>query len=225
MSLVPSNTRIDFRRKKLLILECDSEKLSRQRMAVGTELSGYLRSFFPSNPIYLIKASDIRRFSDSIEQLYLDKLQIPSVVVVGHSDTKGIQLASDAPSVPWTELAQWISPLKSTQITLLACEAGGWLPCNDMFHGIPELDEIFASPVFARTSDKYLVFFKILSFLGSLEKELFSDHVPSLLNFAATGGIMFSRTRSEYEDNRCNAGNTIDFMEIINFLTSLLNSH
>jgi hypothetical protein len=69
------------------------------------------------------------------------------VVVVGHSNAKGIGIAADWPLASWAEFSNYIEPLKPRRLLLVACQAGRWDAGEALFTGNRLLRRIYACPV------------------------------------------------------------------------------
>lgn len=136
-------TRIDRRKKAVLILECDSETLVRQSLDLGDELQTSLKIASPDNPIDCIKSYTGARLLESFLALYETKKIYRNVIIIGHSNQNGLVLSADG-LIDWRGVANWIKPFEPHRVILLACEAGQWLPCSALFETIPKLKEILA---------------------------------------------------------------------------------
>lgn len=190
--------KIDRRRKSLLILECDSSRLEGQNMALGNELATTVKTFFGTNPIELVRANQTSSLLDSLAELAEKAQSYSTLVVIEHSSERGIVLTSDG-SVGWNEFVNWISPFSPRKIVLVACKAGTWMPCRALFQGLPDLKEIFASPILVGKDQKYLVFARILHILGAKKEDGNLNLLMQAVNFFATGGLMLRRTRKDFE--------------------------
>lgn len=139
-------SKIDRRRKALLIVECDSAKLARQNLALGSDLQNLVKLAFPQNAVDLVQACTDASLSEEFRRL--DKAGKPyrTIVIVGHSNQYGLQITSDW-FIKWEGVAKRFERFDPHRIILIACKAGRWLPCAELFSGIPTLKEIFGSPV------------------------------------------------------------------------------
>ena len=191
--------KIDRRRKAVLILECDSGKLTQQNLAVGSELERVATKVFPQNPIKYIKSFTEAELLKTIAALYETGQLFRSIVIIGHSDRNGLQIASDRFN-KWSAVANWISPFKPHRVILLACEAGQSLSCAALFDGIPTLKEAFGSPINANKNQQYIVLARVLYVLGAKKENPFVNQLMQLANVILTQGVMLSRTRNDYEN-------------------------
>ncbi len=189
---------IDRRRKALLILECDSGKLERQNLALGNELRSYARIVFPKNPITFMQSYTEASLLERFAALYDTGQLYRNVILVGHSNRGGLQISADR-FIDWTGVAEWLIPFEPHRVILLACEAGRWLPCAALFDRIPELKEIFGSPLPANKNQQHIVLARALHILGARKEDPGVIRLMQLGNFLFTKGVMFRRTRTEYE--------------------------
>lgn len=190
--------KIDRRRKPLLILECDATKLDRQNLALGNELQNYVKIFFPQNPVILIRSDTEAELAKAMAELFETGQSCRNIVIIGHSNKGGLKISADR-FVQWEAVANWLIPFAPQRIILIACEVGRWLPCAALFKGIPNLKEIFGSPIPAHKDQKYIVLARVLHLLGAKNEDANFIILLQLGNFLLTKGVMFQRTRSEYE--------------------------
>jgi len=191
-------TKIDRWRKPLLIQECDGATLDRQNLALGKELQNYVKLFFPQNPVTLIRSDTEAELSKAMAELFETGQSCRNIIVIGHSNRGGLKISADR-FVQWEAVANWLVPFDPQRIILIACDAGRWLPCAALFEGIPTLKEIFGSPIPAHKDQKYIVLARVLHLLGAKREDVDFIRLLQLGNFLFTKGVMFRRTRSEYE--------------------------
>lgn len=192
--------KIDRRRKAVLILECDSDKLTQQNLALGDDLQKVVKQFFPKNPIHIIKSCAEADLLESVAALCKTGQLCRNIIVIGHSNRRGLKISADR-FISWEGVANWINPFEPHRVILLACEAGHHLPCTALFGAIPMLKEIFASPVTAHKNQQYIVFGKVLHVLGTKKENLLLNQVMQLGNIIFTRGVMLSRSRENYESD------------------------
>jgi len=194
-------TKIDHRRKALLIIECDSSKLNSQSLAVGKGLQSSVKLAYQQNTVDLVQSYETADLLKELGDLREKRMPYRDIVIIGHSNERGLRISSDRFD-DWSVIANWIEPFEPHRVFLIACHAGRWLPCASLFDGIPTLKEIFGSPVPANKDQVYFVMSLILYRLGVRKMD---DHLVKLmqgLNLVTTQGLMFSRTRREYEEER-----------------------
>ena len=206
--------KIDRRRKALLIVECDSAKLALQNLALGNNLQNAVKLGFPQNPINLISSYAEADLLEELRTLYETGKPYRNIIIIGHSNQNGLQISSDR-FINWEGVANWFKPFEPHRIILIACNAGRWLPCAALFDGIPTLKEIFGSPVPASKNQAYIVLLRILHILGVKKEDNELVRLMQVGNFFATQGLMFRRTRVEYENGGSGEGIIWTFAEPI----------
>lgn len=190
--------KIDRRKKTILILECDSQKLSDQNLALGEELQHQIELFFPTNLITMVRSYNEADLLKSLGELAQTEQKYGTVIIIGHSNREGLKISADR-AFTWEATGNWIKPFAPKQAILLACQGGRWLPCASLFDAVLTLDEIIGSPILANKNQKHAVLAAALHILGAKKKDRELDQVIKLGNLLLTKGIMFSRTRTEYE--------------------------
>ncbi len=88
-------SKIDRRRKPLLILECDSNKLDQQNLALGSDLRNYVKLFFPQNPINFIRSDSEAELLKAMAEFFEAEQSCKNVVIVGHSNKSGLKISAD----------------------------------------------------------------------------------------------------------------------------------
>ena len=210
--------KIDRRRKALLIVECDSSKLTRQNLALGNVLRDWVKLAFPHNPVDLVQSYTEADLLEELRKLHDIGKPYRNIVIIGHSNQSGLQISSDR-FVSWKGVANWFEQFEPHRIILIACNAGRWLPCAALFDGISALKEIFGSPIPASKDQGYVVLFRVLNILGAKKEDRDLIHLMQVGNFLMTKGLMFSRTRREYERGGSAEGTVWTMVEpIINHL-------
>lgn len=190
--------KLDRRRKTVLILECDSQKLNDQNLALGEELQRQIELFFPANLISIVRSYNEANLLKHLGELSQTGQKYGTIIIVGHSNREGLKISADR-AFSWQATGNWVAPFNPKQLILLACQAGRWLPCASLFDAIPTLNEITGSPILANKDQKHAVLAATLHILGAKKKDRELDQVIKFGNFLLTKGIMFSRTRIQYE--------------------------
>jgi hypothetical protein len=190
--------KVDRRRKAVLIVECDSAKLERQNLALGNQLHSAVKLAFRRNPVDLVSADTQADLLKQLGAIAETGQRYRSIVIIGHSNRNGLQIASNT-FAEWSAVAKWFDPFDPRRIILIACEAGRWLPCAALFNGIPNLKEIYGSPVPAHKDQALIVLGLVLH---TLEAEQLDKGLIQLMqagNLLITKGLMFRNTRRDYE--------------------------
>ena len=110
-------TKIDRRRKPLLILECDGATLDRQNLALGKELQNYVKLFFPQNPVTLIRSDTEAELSKAMAELFETGQSCRNIIVIGHSNRVGLKISADR-FVQWEAVANWLVPFDPQRMIL-----------------------------------------------------------------------------------------------------------
>ena len=196
---MPNNlSKIDRRRRSLLILECDTITLDSQNLAMGDFVERIAGTFFPQNPIELIKIDKEQDLLDAFAEAIPAKKKYKNIFIIGHSNKNGIKLALNR-FVDWNGLAQWLTPFEPKQITFLACQAANMSSCGKLFEGINSLNEIFGSPINVDTKQAIIALFNSLMGLENGKADSSSLNMAQLTNFVLTKKITFHFTRKTYE--------------------------
>ena len=190
---------IDKRRKAVLILECDSAKLAQQGLAFGDLLHESIGQGFRKIPITVLKVFDLEKLLEDLADLYRTGQKYRTVILIGHSNRKGLQIAEDM-FLDWKAVANFFPLFEPNRIIALACEAGRWQPCAAIFGSLPTLKEIFASPLPADKSQAAIVVGKTIHVLGLSREDTRLNNLMQIVNFALTGNVMIHHTRKEFED-------------------------
>lgn len=190
---------IDKRRKAVLILECDSSKLSEQGLALGDILQESIITTFPRNPIKLLKAFNLSDLLKDFATLSETNQKYKTVIIIGHSNRLGLQITQDK-FLAWSGVAQFLPLFEPNRLIALACEAGKWQACSAMFSSLPTLNEIFASPLPADKTQAMIVAAKAVHVLGPRREDAGLNSFMQIMNFALTGNVMIHHTRKEFEE-------------------------
>lgn len=191
----------DRRRKSVLIVECDSNKLTSQNLAIGKSIYQSIQDIFPKNPILFLQINEVLELSEKLAIAKQNNQKFRHIIIIGHSNKNGLALTSNCFS-GWEAIGRWFELFSPVQIIFLACEAGNWQACVTLFESIPTLKEIFASPVTADLSQQYAVIMKTVFALEPPKGKKVSSLIVKLMqvvNFSFTKGIFFHYTRDEYE--------------------------
>lgn len=186
------------RRHPLLILECNSEKLAKQDLAIVRDLRPVLNMLHITGKIITISATTEAKLLAVFYHLVKEKMHFDIVVVVAHGNRDKIILTSDR-ELQWRAFAKWLEPLKPKQIYLLACKAGQHLPVKDLFNQIGSLQEVHASP--DRINKKQGICLGLITVLHAMKVKSLNEArgLIKAFNFALADGVIFSWTRSEVE--------------------------
>lgn len=180
----------------LLIIECDSESLACQRLNLGSAFFQLLNHdiaqlFLAKESIVLLKTSTKSRLNEQFAEVLERYGRFRAVLVVGHSNAEGIQIASDE-FFEWRVLGNWLEPFRPEIIFLAACEAGKSAAVRALFEPLKEtLREIYASTVklYGPQAASFAVLITRLLWTGEIDGN--ESIVTRLLNYITTGGQIY----------------------------------
>lgn len=185
------------RRSSLLVIECDAEKLARDRITAGKEAYEAARALMPKERAAFVRVTSRQGLLQQFAECRQDHHTFKLIIVVGHSNATGIRLAASE-GLSWKAFANWVSIFEPKKIVLLACEAGQRLPAEKLFDGLPALKEIYASPIRLRTDQARIIAYLSLSLLRKLDADLIMTAKAML--FVLTGAIIYQWRRDWYEE-------------------------
>lgn len=191
----------DGRRRPVLIVECDSDKLKSQNLAIGIDIYQTLQDLFPKNPILFLQINELSELAEELALARQNNQKFRHIIIIGHSNKTGLALTSNCFS-GWEAVGSWFELFSPFQIIFLACEAGNWQACVNLFESLPTLKEIFASPVTANKTQQYAVIMKTVLALNPPKTKKVSTllvKLTQIVNFSLTKGVFFHYTREEYE--------------------------
>jgi len=183
--------------KSLLILECDTAKLARQALSMADEIAASTTPFAPGALVTVTKSHTEQDLLQTFSRLAETNSRFRVVVVVGHSNEFGLQLASDR-HVSWSALAKWLEPFEPRQIVLVACKAEQMGPAQSLFDGIPTLCDLYASPI-VTTKQHVQAIRALVPYLLNVklpDPELIM--LGQLVNFLITRGAIFRWRRADF---------------------------
>ena len=131
----------------LLIVECESVKLARDGLAIGTEVKRLAEVFFPKKTVVLVQTSSTSELLKILAEISEKDSRFRSVLVIGDSNAHGLKLTSD-PLCPWDVAGEWIARFKPEFLLLTACEAGQSLPAGKLFGTVKSLKAESDEPSF-----------------------------------------------------------------------------
>jgi hypothetical protein len=134
-------------RAHLLIIECDSQRLVRQGMHLGTGFGHIVKTLFPNKRIAIVQTSTEKKMAEDLAKLYEDYGRFRTILIVGHSDAEELEMTADG-SRPWATVGAWINKFEPESLFLAACEAGRSESVRTLFESVGKsLREIYACPV------------------------------------------------------------------------------
>lgn len=199
--------------KRILILECEPEKLARDGLHFADEAHSFLKTFRQTVGfgLHRLSVSSVEELEDKLDKLY-NKLEneentedfeegFNTIVVVGHSNHDGIQIGGEDGFIGWGHLAELLDDFDPQVLVLVACQAGNWLPAQQFFGNMKVLEELHGAPAnLSREQARRLVYL-ILYLLATNESIPWAELGMGLINFSNTGAITLKYTREGYESN------------------------
>jgi hypothetical protein len=130
----------------VLVIECDSSRLDKQGLAIGTRLVQLLKPLFPSKKIDLLRTSTNDYLASGFASIKEKHNRFNTILLIGHSNPQGLQLANDA-FKEWSVVAKWLAPFKPKTILLVACGGACFEGAKALFEGLDTLRELHGSHV------------------------------------------------------------------------------
>jgi len=189
-------------RKDLLIIECDSARLAADRLDLGTLYARLLthdlvRPFLPHNAVTLIKTSTAAKLLEQFARAIEEHGRSRAILIVGHSNEAGLQLASDL-FCNWGTVGEWLQPFEPQFIVLAACESGKSEAVRHLFEPLKKtLRDVYASPVkiYGPQAAALAVLIGMrLWYDGSGDRH---SRALRVVNYIGTGGQLYHWSRNE----------------------------
>ena len=180
----------------LLVLECQEQKLTDQALNFGSRIVPFLKALFPSKRIVLVPTSSLSELGPSLAGASAEYGRFRSVLVVGHSNAMGLQLTNDH-FCSWQVVGQWVAKFEPEFLFLAACEAGRSEAVRRLFAPIPSLKEVYASPIQFYAGQSAPLVGLITQALKDRKIDSDASSFMRTLNYAITGGQIFTWRREE----------------------------
>jgi hypothetical protein len=148
--------------QSLLILHLDAEKLRGDGLHLDkiAQFSAVLSTIAFGAPVVIEDTTSLSHLHETLAGLVTAKRTFDVIVVVAHSNAKGVRVASDL-SVKWDAFAGYLKPFKPRRLLLVACKAGPWDAGEALFTPMAQLRRIFACPVNASKDFGALMLFAV----------------------------------------------------------------
>ncbi|MEQ1735615.1 MAG: hypothetical protein ABL886_04335 [Rhodoglobus sp.] len=180
---------------RILILECDSDKLAAQGLALGQRLA--------EHPQWNINEPEVTlatlRSADDVDDVFddLGRKRYRGIVLIAHSNAN---IACLAPQVRerWTELGKRLRPLRPEKVILFACKGGMTKVGHELFRAVPSLKRIYASP--ANVSRRQASSLCDAAALMLAQRNVSPDvrQVLQGLHFLVNNGLFFELRREQF---------------------------
>lgn len=137
--------RTQRRTPSLLILRFDAEKLTRDGLYLADETRFVSQATqLIGAHVKLVSTTDSSDLLGKLGELAQTGAHFDLIVAIGHSNDRGIQIASDRFS-SWDGLAEFLRPFTPRRLMLIACQAGCQPAAQTLFRLLPPLRRIYAS--------------------------------------------------------------------------------
>ena len=185
----------------LLVIECDSARLSAQGLSVGSEIAALAGQAFPKKRIVLIQTATCPALLKRCAEVLQEHGRFRSILIVGHSDENGLILTNDR-MFQWGAVAEWIRPFSPQFVFLAACDAGHSLPAARFFVTIHSLREVYASPAKVTRSHALALVGLLVQVLKTRRMDEVVLRIVQGLNFVAFRGVLYRWKRAEFRSGR-----------------------
>lgn len=133
-------------RAHLLIIECDSQKLTRQGLHLGSGFSDIVTKLFPRKRIATVRTSTEAKLGEDLAAAFKEYGRFRAILIVGHSNAQELALTSERARA-WSAVGKWIEIFEPEFLFLAACEAGHSEAVRHVFDSAGSLRQIYGSPV------------------------------------------------------------------------------
>ena len=181
----------------LLIIEGDTDKLASQGLSCADRIGDMARRLSVEPVIVKTTTSSnlAHRLGRATENTVYD-----AVVFIAHGNQHGVRLASDLDLVEWGGLAEWLAPICPERLAFICCKAGRTLAARSLFHGLEDLQEVFASPLNVSLFQSRAIDFLMPALL---DPELDEDYIRLVQWGKAllARGLVFRWTREAHDES------------------------
>lgn len=137
---------IDKRKRKLLIIECDTPKLKAQGLSFSDDLNRVASTVLQDRVTYLIQTKEKELIPTQFAEAKQKACSYSVIVVIGHSDSNGIRLGENA-RYTWETFSNWLEPFRPQKLFLMSCQGGKTEVGRMLFKNLDSLKEVYGSPV------------------------------------------------------------------------------
>lgn len=183
--------------KSVLILECDTDKLTEQGLSLADSIEATTAALSPGTRVAVVKTVSEQKLLSQLGPLAQNNSRFQIVVVVGHSNEVGLRLASDR-FAPWQAFASWVRPFKPKRMILIACKGGQPAPAALLFAALQTLRDLYAPP-FATTKQQVQVIRALIPYLlnaRSVDADLIL--LGQFANWVMTRGAIWRWRKNEF---------------------------
>jgi hypothetical protein len=183
-------------RAHLLVIECDSEKLARDAMNLGTPFGELVKGLFPNKRIAVVQTSTEKKLREDLANVFQEYGRFRSILIVGHSDAGGLKLTAE-PLRSWDIVGKWLSLFEPEFLFLAACDAGRSVAVRELFASVGSLRQIYASPVTMYKIHTAPMGVLLCMLLANGKINPAQSQAMRTAHYILTGGQLFRWLRSE----------------------------
>lgn len=182
----------------LLVLECDANTLASQGLSFFDEIQLVTKLLPDKARCEMERINSQEQFTATVRRYFENYSSVHNILIIGHSNPGSIRIAQGFDQT-WGAVGQWIKPLKTQRLALVACEAGKFASCRAMFNEAPSLRKIYASP-FKGNKKQFRGILFILGFL-LWSKTVTPNHIlgAQIGSFWSSGGVILECSRRNPE--------------------------
>lgn len=183
-------------RAHLLIIECDSARLSATGLNIGSAFGELVKRTFPQKRVFVVRTSSEDKLKEDLAEALLKHGRFRSILIVGHSNEEELALTSNQ-LYTWPVVGNWLQVFEPDFMFLAACRAGTSASVRHLFKSISTLREIYASPINLRKDHAAPLALLIVCALaiGRIDEEISIASRGG--SYLVTGGELFRWKRGE----------------------------
>ena len=185
----------------ILVVEGDSGTLRRQKL-LGTinGIEAVLRTSVQSGALRFMRYAVESAKDVDTGRRWAGWAPHDGVVLVAHGNPQAAMVAPNL-MMSWSDVARSLAPTKPRVAMVISCHGGMSTGAHEFFANIPSLQLFIGSPVEVAMSQTIGGFVEFFAELGGARLDSGWSAVVAGLNAALTGGMVFRRSRDEWNGN------------------------
>jgi len=195
----PQNKQIRQRRPSrahLLIVECDSARLSADGLNIGSALGDLVSGMFPDKRIFVVRTSTEDALREVLAEAFEKYGRFRSILIVGHSNEADLIL-TEGRRYSWGTVGKWFQIFEPEVLFLAACRAGASVSVRELFKSMNTLRQVYASPITLHKNQTSPLAFLILTMLAAGRIDEGISIASRGASYVVTGGELFRWKRGE----------------------------
>jgi hypothetical protein len=172
----------------LLVIECDTERLRTDGLAIGQPICDLLGSFHPPAKIHLVQTSTLSEAHRSLGDAAQRHGRFRLAFVIGHSNENGIQWTRDK-FLMWPQVGAWLKFFEPSGVFLTACDAGRLPVVRQLFGAMPNLKRVYGSPTKLAVHQNHPLVMCALDELGRYGLSPDGRQIIQAINLLLTRGV------------------------------------